>query len=218
MNDAFIRRLVQFCFDRLSTTFAWTYDAVAAAASLGEWKVWGAAALEFLPNDVVAKYAPLLEIAHGPGHLHARLREQGVHAVGIDRSPQMGRLTRARCGTSAALTRADALALPFMNATFAAVVCTFPASFVFQAHALRDVARVLRTGGAYVVVPYAVMRSRDPLSRFIAAAHRITGGTSTHAAVEARVGAAFAAAGMRFESHRVRTPRADVTVWVGRRP
>jgi ubiquinone/menaquinone biosynthesis C-methylase UbiE len=218
MNDAFIHRLAQFGFDRLYTTFAWTYDAVAAAASLGEWKVWGAAALEFLPNDVVAEDTPLLEIAHGPGHLHARLREQGVHAVGIDRSPQMGRLTRARCGTSAALTRADALALPFMNATFAAVVCTFPASFVFQAHALREVARVLRTGGAYVVVPYAVMRGRDPLSRFIAAAHRITGGTSTHAAVEARVGAAFAAAGMRFESHRVRTPRADVTVWVGRRP
>jgi ubiquinone/menaquinone biosynthesis C-methylase UbiE len=218
MNDALIHRLIQFCFDRLYTTFAWSYDVVAAAASLGEWKVWGAATLEFLPLNVVAKDTPLLEIAHGPGHLHARLREQGVHAVGIDRSPQMGRLTRARCGRSAALARADALALPFIDAAFAAIVCTFPASFVFQAHALREVARVLRTGGAYVVVPYAVLRGRDPLSRFIAAAHRITGGTATHAAVEARVGAAFAAAGMRFESHRVRTPRADVTVWVGRRP
>lgn len=213
-----VRHLVQFGFDRLYTSFAWSYDFVAAAASLGEWKVWGAAALSFLPHEIFINGAPLLEIAHGTGHLHARLREQGMHIVGVDRSAQMGRLTRTRCGKDAALARTDALALPFMNAAFAAVVCTFPASFVFETHALREVTRVLRTGGAYVVVPYAALRGRDLLARSIAFAYRITGQASSNALLEAHTRTAFENAGMHFETHRVQTPRADVTVWVGRRP
>lgn len=210
-----LRSLIQFGFDRLYTTFAWSYDVVAAAASLGEWKTWGAAAVDFLPQEVFASAAPLLEIAHGPGHLHAALRDRRTHVFGIDRSPQMGRITRARCHYAANLARADAFALPFVDAHFTAVVCTFPASFIFAARALEEITRVLQPGGRCVIVPYATLRGRDPLSRLVAAAHRLTGGAATHAAIEARVAASFSAAGLRFEAHQVRTPRANVAIWLG---
>jgi len=212
-----LRRLVQFSFDHLYTTFAWTYDAVAVAASLGEWRRWGAAALDFLPARV-HDGARLLEIAHGPGHLHADMHAAGLRSIGIDLSPQMGRIARRRVGIHAALARADALDLPFPADAFAAVVCTFPASFVFSHAALQEVARVLQPGGRYLVVPYAVLHGRDPLARLIAAAHRITGQAASHAAVEEHMLRACTDVGLHFDARRVRTPRANVTVWVVAKP
>jgi len=86
-----MRGLIRFAFDQFYTTFAWTYDAVAAAVSFGEWQQWGRAAMPFLPRT-----GRLLEIAHGPGHLHLALRQAGYDAVGIDLSPQMSRMARRR--------------------------------------------------------------------------------------------------------------------------
>jgi ubiquinone/menaquinone biosynthesis C-methylase UbiE len=213
MNQKFLPHLVRFAFDRLYTTFAWTYDAVAAAAGLGEWKRWGAAALEFLPASATCG-GRVLEIAHGPGHLHARMHAAGLRCVGIDLSPQMGRLARRRIGQRAALARADALHLPFPDRSFAAIVCTFPAAFVFSHTALQEIGRTLRNGGHCIVVPYAALRGRDPLTRLVAAAHRITGQAASHAAVERHMRLACDAAGLHLDSQRVRTPRADVTAWV----
>jgi ubiquinone/menaquinone biosynthesis C-methylase UbiE len=219
-------RLVQTAFKQFYTTFAWTYDTVAAIVSFGEWKRWGEAALDFLPDAVRHGSARVLEIAHGPGHLHHTMRERGYALTGIDLSPQMGRLTQQRTRAvaradavartdAAALARASALRLPFADTVFEAVLSTFPAEFVFHPDTLREVARVLAPGGRFVIVPSASLRGSGALTGLVELAYRVTGQRTALADVEPRVRDAFAAAGMTFASQRVPTPRAVVVVWVG---
>lgn len=213
-------RLVRAAFKEFYTTFAWTYDTVAAIVSFGEWKRWGEAALDFLPDVVRTGRARVLEIAHGPGHLHRTMLERGYALTGIDLSRQMGRLTQQRARAVAraggvALACASALRLPFADAAFETVLSTFPAEFVFQRDTLRDVARVLAPGGRFVIVPTASLRGSGVLTGLVRFAFRITGQHAALADIEPRVRDAFAAAGMTFASKRVPTPRADVVVWVG---
>lgn len=202
--------LIRFAFDQFYTTFAWTYDAVAAIVSFGEWREWGRAALGFVPRD-----GRLLEIAHGPGHLHLALRRQGLDAIGIDLSRQMVRIALARLHKGGvvdpALVRSTALRLPFRDACFAGVVSTFPAGFIFADETLAEVRRVMQPRGRFVIVPGATLRGDDPVTGAVKAAYHLTGQGE---APEAPVRALFEGAGFSFASHAVRTPRADVTVWV----
>jgi len=204
-----MRGLIRFAFDQFYTTFAWTYDAVAAAVSFGEWQQWGRAAMPFLPRA-----GRLLEIAHGPGHLHLALRQAGYDAVGIDLSPQMSRMARRRAlqaGTAPLLARASALRLPFGDRSFACAVSTFPAGFIFAPETLAEVCRVLQPEGRFVIVPMARFTGRDPLTGLLKLAYRATGQTEPMADV---VHARFQAAGYAFTQHIVLTPRAEVIVWV----
>jgi ubiquinone/menaquinone biosynthesis C-methylase UbiE len=213
-----MNRWVRFAFNQFYTRFAWTYDAVARAVSFGEWQLWGRAALQFLPQ---APDARVLEIGHGPGHLQLLMRERGLRVAGIDLSAQMGRITQRRLlralGSQrpAELARADAQALPFPDQIFDAVVSTFPAEFIFASATLQGIARVLKPGGHLVIVPTAGFRGSGPATRLIEAAYRATGQRATLAAVEARAAERLSSAGLAFESTRVRTPRADVVVWIG---
>ena len=209
-----MNRLIRFAFAQLYTTFAWTYDAVAHLVSFGEWRAWGGAALAYLP----AAPCRVLEIAHGPGHVHAAMRRRGFDAIGIDLSQQMGALARRRLlamsGRAPDLARADALRLPFPNAVFDAALSTFPSEFVFLPQTLREVARVLRPGGRFVIVPTAQFHGGGALTRLVEALYRITGQRASLEAVEARVRAAVAVAGFALESQRATTARAEVVVWV----
>ena len=204
-----MRGLMRFAFDQLYTTFAWTYDAVAAAVSFGEWQQWGRAAMPFL-----ARNGRVLEIAHGPGHLHLALRRAGYDVVSIDLSPQMGSVAHrriAQTGMAPLLARANALRLPFGDRSFACAVSTFPAEFIFAPETLAEVRRVLQPAGRFVVVPMAHLTGRDALTQLIRLAYRATGQAETPVyAARAR----FEAAGYAFAQHVVTTPRAEVVVWV----
>lgn len=209
-----MNRLIRFAFAHFYTTFAWTYDVIAHVVSFGEWRAWGGAALAYLP----AAPCRVLEVAHGPGHVHAELRRREFAAIGIDLSRQMGALARKRVLRTSALApdlaRADALRLPFPNAAFDAALSTFPAEFVFHPQALREVARVLRPGGRFVIVPTAQFRGGGALTRLVDALYRITRQRASLEAVEARALSLVGAAGFAFESKRATTARADVVVWV----
>ncbi len=208
-----MKGLIRFAFAQFYTRFAWTYDTVASVVSFGEWRVWGEAALAFVPPG-----AHVLEIAHGPGHLHRSLRQRGLAVVGIDLSPQMGRLTRERVlratGHPPRLLRASALRLPFADAAFDRVVSTFPAEFIFHPDTLNDARRILRPDGALVIVPTARFRQHGPFTALIESAYRITGQRASQEQVEARMAALTRDSGLSFSSHRVETPRASVTVWL----
>jgi ubiquinone/menaquinone biosynthesis C-methylase UbiE len=213
-----VNPLIRFAFRQFYTRFAWTYDAVASAVSFGEWRRWGRAALEFLPP---AGDASVLEIAHGPGHLHIDLRARYSRVVGVDLSPQMSRMARRRVlsGTAVApnLARADALRLPFPDGAFDAIVSTFPAEFVFAPETLAGVARLLQRDAAFVIVPTAGFRQKGLTTRAVDAAYRATGQRASLATAESRVAERFARAGLTFNSRRVDTPQAEVVVWLAAR-
>jgi ubiquinone/menaquinone biosynthesis C-methylase UbiE len=148
--------LLRFAFHLLYYQLAFTYDAVAWIVSGGEWADWRRCVIPYLPPGRV------LEIAHGTGTLSLDMAERGHPVTGIDLSPAMGKIARAkirrRPGTAArhpGLVQADVGRLPFPNGAFAAATATFPADFMFQPSTFRAVHRVLRPGGIWILVPTA---------------------------------------------------------------
>jgi ubiquinone/menaquinone biosynthesis C-methylase UbiE len=166
------RAFLRLFFRLLYNQCAWIYGLVAWAVSLGQWNAWGRTAILHLSGERV------LELAHGTGHLLVEMATQSLAPVGIDLSPHMGRLARRRLrkvGLVVPLVRARAQALPFYDGSFDSVVATFPTEFILEPATLRETARVLGTGGRLVVVAWARLGERDPLSRFIGWLYRVTG-------------------------------------------
>ncbi len=212
-----MNRLIRSAFNQFYTTFAWTYDAVANLVSFGEWKEWGRAAISFLPRD-----GRVLEIGHGPGHLHLALHQQGYNAFGLDLSMQMCRMLRTRLTPLPASGEglgvgvcASAMHLPFADGSFASVVSTFPSDYIFATATLRDVQRVLQPQGTFVIVPTARFTGDSLLVKSVELAYRLTGqrgGTSM-----SKIASRFASASFAIEVHTTHTHHAKVTMWVCRK-
>jgi ubiquinone/menaquinone biosynthesis C-methylase UbiE len=83
-----VKSLLRLFFRLLYHQFAFSYDLVAAAVSFNRWNDWVASVIPFIEGRQV------LEVGHGPGHLQRVLRSRGLLAIGIDESPQMGRLAQ----------------------------------------------------------------------------------------------------------------------------
>lgn len=170
------RALLRLFFRLLYNEFAWSYDLVAWAVSLGQWQAWGRAAI---PHLVAPQpHGRVLELAHGPGHLLAAMAARDLTPVGLDLSRHMGRLARRRLrrgGLVVPLVRARAQALPFRDGCFDSAVATFPSEFILDPATLRETARVLWPDGRLVVVAWARLSGHDPLSRFIGWLYRVTG-------------------------------------------
>jgi ubiquinone/menaquinone biosynthesis C-methylase UbiE len=105
----------------------------------------------------VARFAPqrVLELAAGTGvvtrALHARL-DQTAHVVATDLNPAMVEHAAALLPPDARLEwrQADALALPFEQAAFDALVCQFGAMFFpDKSQAYAEARRVLTAGGHF---------------------------------------------------------------------
>jgi ubiquinone/menaquinone biosynthesis C-methylase UbiE len=93
----------------------------------------------------------VLDIGCGTGQLAHRLRRTDARVVGCDFSAGMLRAARAR-DHRVGWVQGDALHLPFADAAFDAVVSTQAFHwFPDQAAALREIARVLRPGGLFVL-------------------------------------------------------------------
>jgi ubiquinone/menaquinone biosynthesis C-methylase UbiE len=210
------QRLLRVAYQQLYTSFAWSYDAVAAAVSAGEWQVWGRAVLAFI--DPPRDGQRVLELAHGPGHVQLALRQRGYAALGLDLSAQMSALAARRlhwAGYTPALLRASVFHLPFPADTFDALISTFPTEFIAAPLMAAEAWRVLRAGGRLVVVPTAIAQRADPLTRAVNALQR--GGSRTAsrpAALMPHAPEVLAQAGFAFREHQVPTPRAQVIVWV----
>lgn len=99
----------------------------------------------------------VLEIACGTGLVTRRLRERldaGARLVATDLSKGMLDYARAALPAPARVEwrEADAMRLPFADAEFGAVVCGFGLMFVpDKTAALREVRRVLRDGGLFLL-------------------------------------------------------------------
>ena len=191
---------------------AWTYDLVAWLVSFGQWTAWGRAAIPHLSGRRV------LELAHGPGHLLVAMSRAGFAPVGLDLSPQMGRLARRRLsGTGIpmpVLVRARAQALPFRAGSFDSVVSTFPTEFIFDPATLKEMARVMGQGGKAVVVVGVVFNASLP-ARLL---KRLYDATYQYEPPPLGLADALADAGLTLEREREQVGLVDVLIAVAKKP
>ncbi len=91
-----------------------------------------------------------LDVACGGGLHHDAIVSIGRSVIGLDLSEDQLRVAR-RCGVARLLLRANATALPFPDATFPAVVCTYLHTDIDDmAPVFAEILRVLRPGGTLV--------------------------------------------------------------------
>jgi SAM-dependent methyltransferase len=152
----------------------------------------------------------VLDVACGPGHVAAYLRDRGVDACGLDLSPAM--IVEARRARPDVDYRVgDMFALPFEPATFAAAVAFYAIVHTPSAELeapFRELSRVLRRGGQALVAFHVGDASR----RDVAHVDEMWGCRTSldfwfHA--PERVAAALAAAGFTVEARVDRAPYAD---------
>lgn len=121
-------------------------------------------AIEDLFGD--APLGTLVDIGTGTGRMLELLGERAQHAIGVDRSPEMLRLARAKLADGpvvADLRQGDMDALPLPDASADCVILHHLLHF---AHApqrtLGEAARLLRPGGRLLVVDFAA-HTHEPL-------------------------------------------------------
>jgi demethylmenaquinone methyltransferase/2-methoxy-6-polyprenyl-1,4-benzoquinol methylase len=128
------------------------YDRTNTILSFGRDRAWRKAtraALELKPGE------RCLDLAAGTGVSTAELGRSGAVVVGADISLGMLRVGR-RVRPEVTLVAGDALALPFVDASFDAVTISFGLRNVTDtAAALRELARVTKPGGRLVVCEFS---------------------------------------------------------------
>ncbi|MBN1680794.1 MAG: methyltransferase domain-containing protein [Anaerolineae bacterium] len=167
--------LIRFGFRLLYNEMAFTYDLVSWGVSLGQWRDWQRAALNHLDAPPGGR---VLELAHGTGNFEIDLRRAGYRAVGLDLSRAMGRIAAhklRRWGLRPPLVRGRAQALPFPDASFHAVVSTFPTEFIIDPGTLAEIHRVLAPDGRLVVVFNGILTRGSLAKEALEFAYRVTG-------------------------------------------
>jgi ubiquinone/menaquinone biosynthesis C-methylase UbiE len=167
------KRGLAVAFGLLYNQAARLYDPVSWLVSLGMWRSWQRTALPFLPES-----GRILDAGCGPGHLLVDLVDQGYEPVGLDLSRGMLRLARRRLARRkhvVPLCQGAAETLPFPSECFAAVLSSFPTSYVFDDGWLRQVRRVLQRGGFLVVVEQVSFPAVSPVAGFLRWLYRVTG-------------------------------------------
>jgi ubiquinone/menaquinone biosynthesis C-methylase UbiE len=107
------------------------------------------------------------------------MAEQGLEPIGLDLSPNMGRLARARLRRSGhaevPLVRARAQAMPFRDGALGNLIATFPAEFIVEPETHRELVRLLAPHGRLIIVIGARFTEEHLASRLLALLYRVTG-------------------------------------------
>jgi SAM-dependent methyltransferase len=170
-HQRLLNRSLKFFFARLYNQWSWLYNPVAEIVSLGMWRHWVLAVLPYLTGP------RLLELGHGPGWLQLALHQRGFAVCGLDASYSMN--CRAvvllrRFGFSPVVVNGYAQLSPFLPGSFDQVVSTFPSDYIFAEHTLREVWRILKPAGSFLVLPLAWITGNSLPQRLAAALFRLT--------------------------------------------
>jgi demethylmenaquinone methyltransferase / 2-methoxy-6-polyprenyl-1,4-benzoquinol methylase len=141
-----------------------TYDRYARLLSLGQDPRWR----RFLVSRLaVGSDARVLDVATGTGAVALELvRRYGCRVVGIDRSPEMLGVARARVRAQGLESRIElhegrAETLPFEDGSFDGLTVTYLLRYVDDPGAtLRELARVVRPGGTVAMLEFGVPQTR----------------------------------------------------------
>ena len=154
---------------------AFTYDWVSWIVSLGQWRCWQRATMQFLPSS---ESGVILELAHGTGNLQIDLQTAGYQTVAFDLSPYMGQIAKRKLAKhqfQQDFVRGSAFQLPFAKETFSGIVCTFPTDFIVQTETLVEINRVLKSGAKAIIVLNGVLTGGGITRAFLEWLYRITG-------------------------------------------
>lgn len=141
------RRYVRWLFD----TIADRYDLITAVLSYGQDRRWKRRLADMAG---VAPGARALDLACGTGDIAFELARHGADVVGLDLTPRMIELARAKRARASGLARAprflvgDMMALPFPDQSFDVVTTGYGVRNVPVVEtALAEMRRVLKPGG-----------------------------------------------------------------------
>jgi SAM-dependent methyltransferase len=127
----------------------WTDEGI----SSGYVEMFSSASDQAIPSIVaeVSAGTHVLDLCCGQGNVAEALSKAGLSVVGADFSPQMLAFARKRL-PDVEFVEADAQDLPFDDGSFDAVICSFGLMHVpDQNRALREVHRILKPGGQYIM-------------------------------------------------------------------
>lgn len=128
------------------------YDVTNDVLSLGQDRLWRRAVLKAVDAKAGER---VLDIAAGTGTSSEPFADHGVHVVPADFSLGMLRVGKKR-RDDLGFTAADAMQLPFADASFDAVTMSFGLRNVADVDAaLREFARVTKPGGRLVVCEFS---------------------------------------------------------------
>ena len=143
------------------------YDLLNHLLSLDVDKVWRRRAAKRFGTILQDPHARALDLCCGTGDLALAFRKeapQGAEIVGSDFVPEMLVRARSKAATSGAnvtFVEADALALPFEDARFDLVSCSFGfRNLANYERGLREILRVLKPGGVAAILEFAEPRGR----------------------------------------------------------
>jgi ubiquinone/menaquinone biosynthesis methyltransferase len=149
---------------RLFSTIADRYDLITVLLSYGQDRRWKE---RLVSLAAVHPGCRALDLACGTGDITYALGDRGARAVGLDITPRMLELARAKRGSGRpAFLAGDIMALPFADAAFDLVTTGYGIRNVPGiAQALAEVRRVLRPGGVLLSLDFD--RPANPLVRFV---------------------------------------------------
>lgn len=136
------------------------YDRVGAVMSFGQDPRWRRAMVDAINPQPGQR---VLDVATGTGMVAFALAESGCTVVGLDQSPEMLGMARAKLDRRPELAgrvtflSGEAERLPFKDASFDALTFTYLLRYVDDRRAtLRELARVVKPGGRIAMVEFAV--------------------------------------------------------------
>ena len=133
------------------------YDRANTILSVGVHHLWRRRAVR---RAGVRRGKRVLDCATGTGNLAIAFRRAGADVVGVDFTPEMLELARAK-GQSIRFELADVTSLPFSNDSFDVASIAFGIRNVADPKkAIQEMARVVRTGGRVVVLEFGQPRNR----------------------------------------------------------
>jgi demethylmenaquinone methyltransferase/2-methoxy-6-polyprenyl-1,4-benzoquinol methylase len=140
------------------------YDRTGAVMSFGQDPRWRRALVRAV---VPSPGERVLDVATGTGMVALALARRGCAVVGLDQSPQMLAVARAKLNDAprfadrVRFVQGEAERLPFASGSFDALTFTYLLRYVDdRAATLAEVARVVRPGGRIAMLEFAVPASR----------------------------------------------------------